>query len=92
MTEDPIERVELSSINRRVEGIEDRVESLQVQLGGNSAAIINGQASLRREVRDGFARMDTFILEQREFNKGQQAASAQIIELLSNLVGRDAGK
>ncbi|MGY0063910.1 hypothetical protein ACWY4P_46900 [Streptomyces sp. LZ34] len=46
------------ALTRRTEAVEDRVESLQVQTGGNFAAVIEGQVALRREVRDGFAKLD----------------------------------
>ncbi|MFF3552330.1 hypothetical protein ACFYXL_02805 [Streptomyces tsukubensis] len=57
--EDPITQGEIDVLTRRVEAVEDRVESLQVQTNGNFAAVIEGQAALRREVRDGFARVST---------------------------------
>ncbi|QDY77628.1 hypothetical protein [Streptomyces qinzhouensis] len=64
MPEDPITQGEIDVLTRRVEAVEDRVESLQVQTGGNFAAVVEGQAALRREVRDGFAgvnaRLDGF--------------------------------
>ncbi|MFJ8230460.1 hypothetical protein ACIQ9E_10965 [Streptomyces sp. NPDC094448] len=59
MPEDPITQGEIDALTRRVEAVEDRVESLQVQTNGNFAAVIEGQAALRREVRDGFARVST---------------------------------
>ncbi|MFF7234574.1 hypothetical protein [Streptomyces sioyaensis] len=86
MAEDPISHSELDALTRRVEAVEDRVESLQVQAGGNFAAVIEGQAALRREVRDGFtklnARFDT--LEAKMDNN-----QAQIVELLTALVGKN---
>lgn len=64
---------------------EDRAEALQAQ-GGNFAAVIEGQAALRCEVRDGFAavnaRLDSLAGEVRIGN-------AQILELLSQLVGKN---
>ncbi|GAA2359407.1 hypothetical protein GCM10010246_56890 [Streptomyces cuspidosporus] len=62
------------ALTRRTEAVEDRVESLQVQTGGNFAAVIGGQAALRREVRNGFAKLDARFdaLEQRmERNQGR---------------------
>lgn len=129
MPEDPITQGEIDALTRRVEAVEDRVESLQVQTGGNFAAVIEGQAALRREVRDGFARvsarfdgvdtrlngMDTRLggvetrldgmdarlggLENRfdgldtRFGGLEQKIDqhqARIVELLTQLVGRDA--
>ncbi|MFI0742669.1 hypothetical protein ACH4PU_32000 [Streptomyces sp. NPDC021100] len=86
VAEDRITQNEIDSLTRRVEAVEDRVEALQVQNGGNFAAVIEGQAALRREVRDGFtkvnARFDAF---EEKMDRNQ----AQIIELLSALVGRN---
>ncbi|MFH9425427.1 hypothetical protein [Streptomyces sp. NPDC017529] len=85
-SEDPIAHNELEALSRRTVAVEDRVEALQVQSGGNFAAVIEGQAALRREVREGFtamnARIDALTDEVRTGN-------AQIIELLSRLVGQD---
>ncbi|MFH8753665.1 hypothetical protein ACH4GK_37965 [Streptomyces rimosus] len=85
-SEDPIAHHELEALSRRTAAVEDRVEALQVQSGGNFAAVIEGQAALRREVRDGFtamnARIDALTDEVRTGN-------AQIIELLSRLVGKN---
>lgn len=93
MPENPIEQGEMDALTRRVEAVEDRVEALQVQTGGNFAAVIEGQAALRREVRDGFAKVDARFdaVEQKMdgFITSQNAANARIIELLSGLVGRD---
>ncbi|WJY43241.1 hypothetical protein QT196_38950 (plasmid) [Streptomyces sp. P9-2B-2] len=86
VAEDPIAHGELDALTRRTEAVEDRVEALQVQTGGNFAAVIEGQAALRREVRDGFAavnaRLDSLAGEVRTGN-------AQILELLSQLVGKN---
>ncbi len=86
MPDDSLAHGELDALTRRTEAVEDRVESLQVQTGGNFAAVIEGQAALRREVRDGFTavntRLDTLTDEVRTGN-------ARIIELLSGLVGKD---
>lgn len=86
MPENPIEQGEIDALTRRVEAVEDRVEALQVQTGGNFAAVIEGQAALRREVRDGFARVDARFdaLEQK-----MDSHQTRIIDLLSRLVGRD---
>jgi tetrahydromethanopterin S-methyltransferase subunit G len=84
--ENPTEHGEIAALTRRVEAVEDRVEALQVQTGGNFAAVIEGQAALRREVRDGFARVDTrFNALEAKMDRNQ----ARIVELLSALVGRD---
>lgn len=130
MPEDPITQGEIDALTRRVEAVEDRVESLQVQTGGNFAAVVEGQAALRREVRDGFARVNTRLdgfdarfegvearldglenrfdglenrfdgLENRfdgfenRFGGLEQKIDqhqARIVELLTQLVGRDAG-
>ncbi|MGC0319304.1 hypothetical protein [Kitasatospora acidiphila] len=86
---DPIEQAGIESLTRKVEAVEDRVESLQVQTGGNFAAVIEGNAALRREVRDGFAalngRIDTLTEEIRVSN-------ARIVELLTALVGQQTGE
>jgi tetrahydromethanopterin S-methyltransferase subunit G len=88
--EDPIAQSEIHALTRRTEAVEDRVESLQVQTGGNFAAVIEGQAALRREVRDGFAKLDARFdaLEQK-----MESNQAHMIELLTRLVGQnpDAG-
>ncbi|MEU7596535.1 hypothetical protein AB0B79_26400 [Streptomyces sp. NPDC039022] len=85
-SEDPIAHNELEALSRRTVAVEDRVEALQVQSGGNFAAVIEGQAALRRKVRGGFtamnARIDALTDEVRTGN-------AQIIELLSRLAGKD---
>ncbi|MGW3563525.1 hypothetical protein ACWDSL_06425 [Streptomyces sp. NPDC000941] len=85
MPEDPIAQGELHALARRTEAVEDRVESLQVQTGGNFAAVIEGQAALRREVRDGFTKLDARFdaLEQRI-----ERHQAQMLELLTQLVGK----
>ncbi|WP_328541121.1 hypothetical protein [Streptomyces sp. NBC_00344] len=59
MSDDSLAHGELDALTRRTEAVEDRVESLQVQTGGNFAAVIEGQAALRREVRDGFTAVNT---------------------------------
>jgi hypothetical protein len=86
VAEDPIAQNELDALTRRVEAVEDRVEALQVQTGGNFAAVIEGQAALRREVRDGFARVNArFDALETKMDRNQ----AQIVELLSALVGKN---
>ncbi|MEU2516098.1 hypothetical protein [Streptomyces syringium] len=86
--EDPIVQHEIESLARRVEAVEDRVEALQVQTGGNFAAVIEGQAALRREVRDGFAKVNArFDTLEEKMDRNQ----AQIVELLSALVGKGPG-
>ncbi|WP_157854688.1 hypothetical protein [Streptomyces griseofuscus] len=90
MAEDRITHQEIDALTRRVEAVEDRVEALQVQTGGNFAAVIEGQAALRREVRDGFAKVNArFDALEEKMDHNQ----AQIVELLTALVGRspDAG-
>lgn len=83
--EDPIAQNELDALTRRVEAVEDRVEALQVQSGGNFAAVIEGQAALRREVRDGFTKVNArFDVLEAKMDRNQ----AQIVELLSALVGK----
>ncbi|AUA08020.1 MULTISPECIES: hypothetical protein [Streptomyces] len=83
--EDPIAQNELDALTRRVEAVEDRVEALQVQSGGNFAAVIEGQAALRREVRDGFTKVNArFDAVEAKMDRNQ----AQIVELLSALVGK----
>jgi tetrahydromethanopterin S-methyltransferase subunit G len=54
----PIDQCEVEALTRRVEGLEDRVEALQVHAGGNFAAVIEGQAALRREMRERFTAVD----------------------------------
>ncbi|TVL87789.1 hypothetical protein [Streptomyces sp. SAJ15] len=86
VAEDRIEQNEIDALTRRVEAVEDRVEALQVQTGGNFAAVIEGQAALRREVRDGFTKVNArFDALEEKMDRNQ----AQIIELLSALVGKD---
>lgn len=84
-SEDPIAHHEQEALGRRTTAVEDRVEALQVQSGGNFASVTEGQAALRQEVRDGFtamnARIDALTDEVRTGN-------AQIIELLSRLAAR----
>lgn len=84
---------EIDALTRRVEAVEDRVEALQVQSGGNFAAVIEGQAALRREVRDGFAKVDSRFdaLEGKvdALTEAMQRNQTQIVELLSSLVGKD---
>lgn len=85
---------EVDALTRRVEAVEDRVEALQVQTGGNFAAVIEGQAALRREVRDGFAtvngRLDALDNTVTELRDEMRTGTAQIIELLTALqIGRD---
>ncbi|MEV7471903.1 hypothetical protein AB0O20_36290, partial [Streptomyces kronopolitis] len=71
---------------RRVVAVEDRVEALQVQAGGNFAAVIEGQAALRREVRDGFTAVNgRFDALEVKMDRNQ----AQIVELLTALVGKN---
>ncbi|MFD8097395.1 hypothetical protein [Streptomyces malaysiensis] len=83
--EDPIAQNELDALTRRVEAVEDRVEALQVQSGGNFAAVIEGQAALRRQVRDGFTKVNArFDAVEAKMDRNQ----AQIVELLSALVGK----
>ncbi|MFE3144291.1 hypothetical protein [Streptomyces scopuliridis] len=57
------------------------------------AAVIEGQAALHREVRDGFSavnqRLDALAGESRELSAKTDRNQAQIIELLTRLVGRD---
>jgi tetrahydromethanopterin S-methyltransferase subunit G len=85
VAEDPIAQNELDALIRRVEGVEDRVEALQVQSGGNFAAVIEGQAALRREVRDGFTKVNArFDDLENKMDRNQ----AQIVELLTALVGK----
>ncbi|MFF3159859.1 hypothetical protein [Streptomyces sp. NPDC057910] len=73
---------ETDALARRVEAVEDRVEALQVQTSGNFAAVIEGQAAIRREVRDGFAKADTrFDALTEEVRSG----NARIIEMLASL-------
>lgn len=83
---------ELAALTRRTEAVEDRVEALQVQTGGNFAAVIEGQAALRREIRDGFdktataAELAALKTSVEEIRTGQ----ARILELLTtHLIGRD---
>ncbi|MEU7154625.1 hypothetical protein AB0B15_42460 [Streptomyces sp. NPDC045456] len=57
-SEGPIAHNELEALSRRTVAVEDRVEALQVQSGGNFAAVIEGQTALRREVRGGFTAMN----------------------------------
>ncbi|KAK1176676.1 hypothetical protein B7755_052235 [Streptomyces sp. NBS 14/10] len=80
MPEDPIAQGELHALTRRTVAVEDRVESLQEQTSGDFVAVVEGQEALRREVRDGFARLDARFdaLEQR-----MERNQAQMIELLA---------
>ncbi|MEW1678108.1 hypothetical protein [Streptomyces noursei] len=93
VAEDPMAQKEIDALTRRVEAVEDRVEALQVQSGGNFAAVIEGQAALRREVRDGFAKVDSRFdaLEGKvdALTEAMQRNQTQIVELLSSLVGKD---
>lgn len=88
----PIAQTELDALTRRVEAVEDRVEALQVHSGGNFAAVIEGQAALRREVRDGFtkvtARFDDLETKFDALDTKMDRNQAQIVELLSALVGK----
>ncbi|MFI1839768.1 hypothetical protein [Streptomyces olivaceoviridis] len=85
VAEDRITQREIEALTRRVEAVEDRVEAMQVQTGGNFAAVIEGQAALRREVRDGFAKVNgRFDALEAKMDQNQ----AQIVELLTQLVGR----
>ncbi|MCF3143766.1 hypothetical protein [Streptomyces platensis] len=86
VAEDPIAHNELDALTRRVVAVEDRVEALQVQAGGNFAAVIEGQAALRREVRDGFTKVNArFDALETKMDRNQ----AQIVELLTALVGKN---
>ncbi|MBH1934533.1 hypothetical protein I5Q34_09570 [Streptomyces sp. AV19] len=86
VAEDRITQNEIDSLTRRVEAVEDRVEALQVQTGGNFAAVIESQAALRREVREGFAKVNgRFDALEEKLDRNQ----AQIVELLSALVGKN---
>ncbi|MFE0424871.1 hypothetical protein [Streptomyces sp. NPDC058953] len=128
MPENSVSPGEVEALTRRVEAVEDRVETLQIQTSGNFAAVIEGQSALRREMREGFAKVNTRldVLETRfdefgnrldefgnrldrvdtrldEFGNrldefGNRLGGieqkldrnqAQIVELLSHLVGRD---
>ncbi|WP_030019402.1 hypothetical protein [Streptomyces monomycini] len=98
-SEDPIAHTELEALSRRTVAVEDRVESLQVQSGGNFAAVIEGQAALRREVREGFTKVngrfdalegkvDQLADEVRSLNEKVDRNQARIVELLTQLVGK----
>ncbi|WKK24256.1 hypothetical protein QZH56_00835 [Streptomyces olivoreticuli] len=85
VAEDRITQNEIDSLTRRVEAVEDRVEALQVQTGGNFAAVIEGQAALRREVRDGFTKVNArFDALEEKMDRNQ----AQIVQLLTAMVGK----
>ncbi|MGI5532471.1 hypothetical protein ACQEVX_35420 [Streptomyces syringium] len=60
-----------------------------------ATAVIEGQAALRREVREGFAkvngRFDALEGKAEALDKKIDRNQAQIIELLTALVGRDPG-
>ncbi|MBL1086771.1 hypothetical protein JK359_33230 [Streptomyces actinomycinicus] len=85
MAEDDITQREIEALTRRLEAVEDRAEALQVQTGGNFAAVIEGQAALRREVRDGFTKVNArFDALEEKMDRNQ----AQIVELLTALVGK----
>ena len=100
MSQNPAQN-EVDALTRRVEAVEDRVEALQVQTGGNFAAVIEGQAALRREVRDGFAtvngrldalstRFTTLEGTVTDLRDEMRTGNARILELLASLqVGRD---
>lgn len=82
----PSHTAKLDALTRRTEAVEDRVEALQVQTGANFAAVIEGQAALRREVRDGFSAVNTRL----DALAGEvRTGNAQILELLSQLVGKN---
>ncbi|MEF3119244.1 hypothetical protein [Streptomyces chrestomyceticus] len=98
-SEDPIAHNELEALSRRTVAVEDRVESLQVQSGGNFAAVIEGQAALRREVREGFTKVngrfdalegkvDQLADEMRSLNEKVDRNQVRIVELLTQLVGK----
>ncbi|MGW6461162.1 hypothetical protein ACWF94_35430 [Streptomyces sp. NPDC055078] len=67
----------------RSEDVEDHAESLQVQTGGNFTAVIEGQAALHREVRDGFAAVNTRL---DSLTNEVRSSNAQITGLLTRLV------
>ncbi|MFJ2847648.1 hypothetical protein GTY20_35425 [Streptomyces sp. SID4946] len=86
VAEESITQREIEALTRRLEAVEDRVEAMQVQTGGNFAAVIEGQAALRREVRDGFAKVNgRFDVLEAKMDQNQ----AQIVELLTALVGKN---
>ncbi|MEU2873039.1 hypothetical protein ABZ769_28210 [Streptomyces olivoreticuli] len=93
VAEDRIAHNEIDSLTRRVEAVEDRVEALQVQTNGNFAAVIEGQAALRREVREGFAkvndRFDALDGKVDALAETMQRNQAQIVELLSQMAGKN---
>ncbi|MGW2651634.1 hypothetical protein ACWC2T_43885 [Streptomyces sp. NPDC001393] len=58
---------------------------MQVQTGGNFAAVIEGQAALRREVRDGVAKVNArFDGLEAKMNQHQ----SHNVELLTQLIGQ----
>ncbi|MEU8034617.1 hypothetical protein AB0C13_39750 [Streptomyces sp. NPDC049099] len=75
----------IEALTRRLEAVEDRAEALQVQTGENFAAVIEGQAARRREVRDGFAKVGARF---GAFDEKMDRNQAQIVELLTALVGK----
>lgn len=84
---------ETDALSRRVDGLEDRLEALQVQTNGNFAAVIEGQAALRREVREGFAamnaRFDTVEGSVTALRDEVRSGNARIIEMLAALTTKD---
>jgi hypothetical protein len=74
MAEDLIAQGEIAALTRRYEN------ALQI-VRGDIAAMDNRLMTVEEK-------LDGFITEQRAANKSQQTANAQIIELLSGLVGR----
>lgn len=103
MPDDSVVQGEVEALTRRVETVEERVETLRIQTSGNFATLVEGQAALRREMRDGFARVNSRLdgvetrldrLETKVDEFGNRLGSieqnqTQIVDLLTRLVGRD---
>jgi hypothetical protein len=75
MPEDPIAQGEIAALTRRYE---------------NALQIVRGDiASMDNRLMTVEEKLDGFIAEQRAANTEQRATNARIIELLSQLVGKD---
>jgi hypothetical protein len=75
MPEDPIAQGEIAALTRRYE---------------NALQIVRGDiASMDNRLMTVEEKLDGFIAEQRAANAEQRATNARIIELLSQLVGKD---
>ena len=78
MPEDPIAQGEIAALTRRYE---------------NALQIVRGDiASMDNRLMTVEEKLDGFIAEQRAANAEQRSTNARIIELLSQLVGKDVSQ